>query len=156
MTEQDAPEPSVLLPIRDESDVAMARQQVREWGALEGLREDKIAALATAVSEIARNILVHAGHGELLFAAALSGQRRGVIVVAQDWGAGIADIALAMQDGYSTGGGLGLGLAGAQRLVDEFEIESTTGAGVKVTLRQWASPAVAEESMRRYGMTPRS
>lgn len=156
MTERDAHQPTVLLPIRDESDVAMARRQAREWGTLEGLHEDRTAALATAVSEIARNIVVHAGHGELSFAAAFSGRRHGVVVVAQDWGAGIADIARAMQDGYSTGGGLGLGLAGAQRLVDEFEIESTTGAGVKVTLRQWASPTGAEEFMRRYAVTPRS
>lgn len=129
---------AVRVAIRDESDVAMARRQVRELGLQEGLSVARIAGLATAVTEIARNILVHAGNGEMSFSVPADERRRGILVVARDWGPGIPDIAQAMQDGYSTGDGLGLGLAGAQRLVDEFEIESAIGAGVTITLKQWS------------------
>jgi serine/threonine-protein kinase RsbT len=137
MMERCTPVPGDRVTIRDESDVATARQQVRELGVQQGLSDARIAALATAVTEIARNILVHAGSGEMSFVAATRAPRRGIVVVARDWGPGIADIAQAMKDGYSTGRGLGMGLAGAQRLVDEFGIESAAGAGVTVTLTQW-------------------
>jgi serine/threonine-protein kinase RsbT len=137
MTEHRAPGPGDHLAIRDDSDVAVARRRVRELGAQEALPPPKIAALETAVTEIARNILVHAGKGEISFGTLADGERRGVAVLARDWGPGIADVAQAMQDGYSTGDGLGLGLAGARRLVDEFEIDSIVGAGVTVTLKQW-------------------
>jgi serine/threonine-protein kinase RsbT len=138
MTGHFTPLPGDPISIRDESDVAMARQRVRAFGLQQAMSVARIAALETAVTEIARNILVHAGSGEMSFAAASSRQRRGIVVVARDWGPGIADIAQAMEDGYSTGSGLGMGLAGAQRLVDEFEIESAAGTGVKVTLTQWS------------------
>jgi serine/threonine-protein kinase RsbT len=138
MTEHRSPLPGDVISIRDESDVAMARQRVRAFGLQQAMSETRIAALATAVTEIARNILVYAGSGEMSFAAASSTQRRGIVVIARDWGPGIEDIAQAMEDGYSTGSGLGMGLAGAQRLVDEFEIESAAGIGVKVMLTQWS------------------
>lgn len=137
MMERCTPVPGDRVTIRDESDVATARQQARVLGVQQGLSDARIAALATAVTEIARNILMHAGSGEMSFVAATQAPRRGIVVVARDWGPGIADIAQAMKDGYSTGRGLGMGLAGAQRLVDEFEIESAPGAGVTVTLTQW-------------------
>lgn len=129
---------AVHVCVTGESDIAWTRQVVRELGTQQALPEARIAALATAVSEIARNIVVHAGSGEVSFCAIAHGERRGVFVVARDDGPGIPDIALAMQDGYSTkGGGLGAGLPGAQRLVDEFNITSTPGKGVTVTMTQW-------------------
>lgn len=120
------------------SDVDWARHTVHEMALREGFKEARAVALATAVSEIARNIVVHAGRGTLSFAPVADGARRGIVVVARDEGPGIPDIARAMQDGYSTKGSLGMGLSGAKRLVDEFEIESAVGAGVTVTLTQWA------------------
>jgi serine/threonine-protein kinase RsbT len=129
-----------LIAIRHESDIAIARLRVSELGLRQGLREARAAALATAVTEIARNILLHAKSGEISLSALSDEGRGGVAVSARDWGPGIPDIAQAMQDGYSTAGGLGLGLAGARRLVDEFEIASSAGAGVTVTLKQWAKP----------------
>ncbi len=129
---------AVHVSVTGDSDVAWARQVVRELGARESLPEPRMAALATAVSEIARNIVVHAGSGEVSLCPIADGERRGVFVVARDDGPGIPDIARAMQDGYSTkGGGLGAGLAGAKRLVDEFEIVSAPGEGVTVTMTQW-------------------
>jgi serine/threonine-protein kinase RsbT len=126
----------IWVAIRDESDVVVARRHIPGLGLQVGLPEARIAALATAVTEIARNIVVHAGSGEMSLAAAADARRHGIVVIARDVGPGIPDIAQAMQDGYSTRGGLGSGLAGAQRLVDEFEIESAVGSGVTIKLRQ--------------------
>jgi len=129
--------------VSGESDVMIARQRTRELAARQGLSEAASQALATAVSELARNIVVHAGDGEILIAAQTEAHGRGVVVTAIDAGPGIADLDQAMQDGFSTTGSLGFGLPGARRLVDEFEIESTVGAGTRVTLRSWASNAIS-------------
>jgi serine/threonine-protein kinase RsbT len=126
--------------IRHDVDVVIARRKVRELGAQVGLSEAAIAALATAVTEIAQNIVVHAGGGDLSIHLVTDSSRRGVVVIARDNGPGIVNIAEALHDGHSTGAGLGLGLPSAQRLVDEFEIESTIGAGTTITLRKWTSP----------------
>lgn len=123
--------------VSEASDVDWARQSARELATREGLTEEKAVALATAVSEIARNIVAHAVKGQVALQPVTDGQRRGIIVVARDRGPGIADIARAMQDGYSTKHTLGLGLPGAKRLVDEFEIESVVGVGVTITMLQW-------------------
>ena len=93
--------------------------------------------IATAVSEVARNIVEYAGVGEVLLSVVQNSVRRGLQVVGRDQGPGIADIDQAMQDGYSTSQGLGLGLPGSRRLVDEFHIESKVGLGTIVTLRKW-------------------
>ncbi len=123
------------------SDVDWARHTVRQLAAREGFQEARAVALTTAVSEVARNILVHAGRGKLSVAPVTDGPRHGIVVVARDEGPGIADIARAMEDGYSSKGTLGLGLSGAKRLVDEFEIESIVGEGVRIALTQWAEDA---------------
>jgi signal transduction histidine kinase len=128
----------VHVSIRDESDIVMARKAVRDLATKLGLPVDAVEALATAVSEVARNILVHATSGEVLAGVALEGSRAGVAVVARDQGPGIADIERALEDGYSTAGSLGFGLAGARRLVDEFEIASAIGKGTAVTMTKWA------------------
>jgi serine/threonine-protein kinase RsbT len=121
------------------SDVDWARHTVHELALREGFTEARAVALATAVTEIARNIVVHAGRGKISFTPVTDGQRRGIVAVARDEGPGIPDIARALQDGYSTAGSLGMGLSGAKRLVDAFQIESVVGAGVTVTLTHWSS-----------------
>ena len=98
--------------------------------------------LATAISEIARNITTYAERGEVLLELVRDpGGRRGVKVIARDRGPGIADLERALTDGYTTGGGLGLGLPGARRLVDEFDVQSALGEGTTVTLVKWAPRA---------------
>lgn len=132
------PEIRLRVRIGDESDLVVARRRTRDLASQQGLSESAAEALATAVTEIARNIVVHAGPGEILLGAVADASRRGVVVTAHDSGPGIAQVEQAMQDGFSTRGGLGFGLSGARRLVDEFEIESKVGAGTTVTLRKWA------------------
>lgn len=125
------------VAVREEADVAVARARARELALRQGLGEAAAGAVATAVSEVARNIVVHAGEGEIILAAAEEGGRRGVVVVARD-GKGMSDVERAMEDGYSTADGLGLGLPSARRLVDEFTLVSAAGAGTTVTLKKWA------------------
>jgi len=96
------------------------------------------ALVATAISELARNILEYAGYGEIILELAQQGGRRGIVVIARDQGPGIPDIEKAMQDGYSTTKSLGLGLPGARRLMDDFEIVSKVGQGTTVTAKKWA------------------
>jgi serine/threonine-protein kinase RsbT len=127
----------VRIPIREEIDVAMARKHVRELAARQGLSEAAAHSLATATSEIARNIVVHAGAGEIVLDVEHGSGQRGILVVARDAGPGIPDLEQAMEDGYSTGNGLGLGLPGARRLVDEFELISVVDRGTTVVLRMW-------------------
>jgi len=128
----------ICVRICHQADVVVARRRARELASRQGLSETEAEALATAITEIARNIVVHAGSGEMCFGVIDEAARRGVVVNARDTGAGIPHIEQAMQDGFSTGGGLGFGLPGARRLVDDFEIESKVGAGTTVTLWKWA------------------
>ncbi len=134
------------VPIRDESDVAMARKWTRQFAADAGLDTSAVDALVTAISEIARNALVHAGGGEIILSSIEDGPRRGVSAVARDQGPGIADVERALQDGYSTAGGLGLGLSSARRLVSEFEVKSSEGGGTTVTLRQWVRSRLSQNT----------
>jgi len=124
--------------VRDDTDVVVARRRTRELASRQGLSHAEAEALATAVTEIARNIVVHAGMGQMHFGAIGQARRRGVIVIACDTGSGIHHIEQAMQDGFSTNGGLGFGLPGARRLVDQFDIRSKVGEGTTVTLWKWA------------------
>lgn len=129
------------VSLQDESDLIVARRHVRELGQRHGLAAVAIEALATAVTEIARNVVVHAGVGELTAHGEppRSGRPAAVVVVVRDSGPGIANTDAAMADGFSTGGGgLGLGLSGACRLVDVFELSSTVGRGTTVRLEKWA------------------
>jgi serine/threonine-protein kinase RsbT len=118
-------------------DIVAARQAGRELAATAGFTGSDLTLIATAISEVARNIVEYARHGEVRLSLAVKQGRRGVVVVAQDEGPGIPDIAQAMQDGFSTGRSLGLGLPGARRLMDEFEIVSEVGKGTTVTMRKW-------------------
>jgi phosphoserine phosphatase RsbX len=126
------------VPIREEADVAMARKHTRDVAIREGLPEATAEAMVTAISEIARNIVVHAGAGEVVIGALAERGRRGVVVAACDQGPGIADPERAFEDGYTTAGGLGLGLSSARRLVDEFELVSRPGEGTTVVMKKWA------------------
>lgn len=127
----------VSIPIAHDADIVAARQHGRELAAKVGFTGSDLTVIATAISEIVRNMVVYAGKGELYLARIQEGGRRGILIVARDRGPGIPDVALAMMDGYSTGGSLGLGLPGARRLMDEFAIESTLGQGTTVTMKKW-------------------
>jgi serine/threonine-protein kinase RsbT len=125
------------LEIRSTIDIVTARQQGRELAMELGFAGSEITLIAAAISEIARNILDHAKRGEITFTVVTRNGRRCLQIVATDQGPGIADIQRAMQYGYSTRGGLGVGLPGAKWLMDEFEIDSHIGQGTKVTMRKW-------------------
>jgi serine/threonine-protein kinase RsbT len=125
------------LSIGSEHDILAARQRGRELAAELGFSASDLTLVATAISEIARNIVEYAGRGEMVFTLVRDGQARGLVVVARDQGPGIPDLAMAMQDGYSTGRSLGLGLPGARRLMDEFDVESEAGKGTTVTMKKW-------------------
>src|SRR4051812_9279094 len=127
----------IRLEIRSTIDIVTARQQGRELAMELGFAGSEITLIAAAISEIARNILDHAKRGEVIFSVVQKAGQRCLQIVAQDQGPGIADIHRAMQYGYSTRGGLGVGLPGAKWLMDEFEIESNVGKGTKITMRKW-------------------
>ena len=127
----------VVVPIRADVDVVVARQKIR--GLVSDLRfsGSELTLIATAISEVARNIVSYAGSGEIVMRVVEQGQRRGITVVARDKGPGIADIERAMKDGFSTSRGLGLGLPGSKRLMDEFELVSEVGKGTEITMTKW-------------------
>ena len=126
-----------VFPLRTDEDVIRVRSQVRECAVELGLSLVDQTKLVTAASELARNMLRYGGGGEVHMAALTDANRRGCQLAFIDQGPGIEDIELALTDGYTSGGGLGLGLGGARRLVDEFEIDSRPGAGTRVTIRKW-------------------
>lgn len=127
----------VVVRIADEADIVNARQQGRELASGAGLRGADLTLVATAISEVARNIVKYAGSGQVVLRRTQRDGRQGITVIAEDQGPGIANIEEALRDGYSTAGGLGLGLPGARRLMDEFEIESEVGQGTRVTMTKW-------------------
>jgi serine/threonine-protein kinase RsbT len=126
-----------LLEVRAEFDVVKARQVVRAWCVEHGFSLVEQTKMVTAASEIARNTLTHGGGGTMRLEALRNGVRSGVRVVFEDRGPGIADVELALRNGYSTGSGLGMGLGGARRLVDDFSIDSAPGQGTRVSLTRW-------------------
>jgi serine/threonine-protein kinase RsbT len=125
------------VAIDHDFDIVAARRKARELATQVGFSGSDLTIIATAISEVARNIVVYANRGEIILSAVRQGGRRGVLVVARDHGPGIPDIPRAMRDGFSTGKSLGLGLPGAKRLMDEFEITSEVGKGTTVTMRKW-------------------
>jgi serine/threonine-protein kinase RsbT len=125
------------LPLRTSDDVVRVRQAVRARSVAAGFSLVDQTKIITAASEIARNTVDYGGGGTMRLETLRSGQRRGVRLTFTDHGPGIADMALAMTDGYTSGQGLGLGLSGAKRLVNEFNITSTPGQGTIVTLARW-------------------
>jgi serine/threonine-protein kinase RsbT len=126
------------IAIQRDGDIITVRQKGRDLAVEAGFSGSDLTVIATAISEIARNIIVFAQKGEVTLSVAQKGDRRGLVVVAEDHGPGIPDIEQAMRDGFSTGRSLGLGLPGAKRLMDEFEIQSEVGKGTIITMKKWA------------------
>jgi len=130
-------EREIAMPIRSDLDVLKARQQGKELAA--GLRftNSELTIIATAISEIARNTVLYAKIGRLTLNVLRQGSKRGIQIVVEDQGPGIADLGMAMQDGYSTSHGLGIGLPGSKRLMDEFNIKSEVGKGTTIVMTKW-------------------
>jgi serine/threonine-protein kinase RsbT len=125
------------VPIYSDKDVVTARERGRALAADLGFSSVDLTLIVTAISEVARNIVLYADHGEILFEQVQDPSRKGISVVATDSGPGIPDIGKAMQDSYSTGNGLGLGLPGSKRLMDDFEVVSDVGRGTTVRMVKW-------------------
>lgn len=125
------------LPLLRGEDIIAVRQLVRSWCVELGFSLVDQTKMVTATSELARNAIVHGGGGEMILEAVEGAGRRGLRLTFQDSGPGIPDINAALSDGYTTNRGLGLGLGGARRLVNDFSIESVVGEGTKVTITRW-------------------
>jgi serine/threonine-protein kinase RsbT len=125
------------LEIRTERDILAARHTVRDAAAELGFATTEITRIVTAASELARNVFKYAGEGTMRWSCVAEDERAGLELEFSDRGPGIQDLELALSEGFSTGGGLGMGLPGAKRLVDEFEIQSAPGEGTRVVLRKW-------------------
>lgn len=126
-----------VLPVRSDEDIVRLRKAVRDW--MVELKFSLIdqTKIVTAASELARNTLRYGGGGDALLEPLANGSRLGLSLTFSDQGPGIADINLALSEGYTSGGGMGLGLGGAKRLADEFEIDSAPGVGTTVKIRKW-------------------
>ena len=130
----------VRVQIGSDGDIIIAREKGRALAFELGFSSTDVVRIATAISELARNVLSYAARGEIRLEALNNRNQRGIAIIASDQGPGIADVEQAMQDAFSTSGGLGLGLPGVRRLVDEFTIESTVGHGTKVSATKWRQP----------------
>ena len=128
---------STVVQVGRDADIVAARESGRRLAARLGFRGVDLVVIATAIAEVARNIVSYALHGELEVSPIDNGHRHGIKIVARDEGPGIPNVELAMQDGFSTGSGLGMGLPGCKRLVDEFSVVSTVVAGTTVTMIKW-------------------
>jgi len=125
------------IPIVRDTDVVAARTAARVLASRVGFTGTDLVLIASAVSEVARNIVAYAGPGEVILSVVQNGSRLGLQVVARDQGPGIADLSRALEKGFSTSRSLGLGLPGSQRFMDEFRLESTLGMGTTVIMRKW-------------------
>ncbi|WP_019925797.1 ATP-binding protein [Nocardia sp. BMG111209] len=128
---------NVVIAVKVSNDIVTARQAGRELAAKLGFSLTDITMISTAISEVARNITSYAGTGEIRIVVADRDGRRALIIQAEDRGPGIPDITRALEDGYSTGRGLGLGLPGAKRLMDRLNIDSAPGQGTLVEMWKW-------------------
>jgi serine/threonine-protein kinase RsbT len=129
---------ALAIPIRTDADIVSARQAVRTLGTQQGFTPIELTRLATAITELARNIVTFAGSGEVCIDPATGDGRRGVTMRVSDEGPGIEDVERALRDGFTTGTGLGIGLPGARRLMDEFEITTAPGEGTTIRATKWA------------------
>ncbi len=136
-TRSAAPSREQTLPLRTDADIVQARQVVRRWA--EELKFNLVeqTKIVTAASELARNTVLHGKGGQMKLQILADFSRNGLRLIFEDKGPGIVDISRAMQDGYTTGGGLGLGLPGAKRLMTDFELSSTPGQGTRVAVTRW-------------------
>ncbi len=127
----------VRVTIGADADLVIARAEGRALAQRLGFARPDPTLIATAISELARNIVMHVGHGEIVMQPIYEDRRYGLLVIVRDEGQGIADVEAALRDGSSTRGSLGLGLPGARRLMDEFEVDSQPGRGTTVTMKKW-------------------
>lgn len=125
------------LPIKTSADVVLVRNAVRQAAERMGFKHLDVTKLVTAASEIARNTLIYGGGGSAEVAVVQAGMRTGLCLTFEDHGPGIADLELAMRAGYTSGRGMGLGLSGSKKLVDDFAIDSEAGRGTRVTMTKW-------------------
>jgi len=123
--------------INSDIDIVHARQKGREFATHIGFSSGELTLIATAISELARNIVEYAQHGEMIFQAIHEAGQEGICIIAKDEGPGILDLGQALQDGYSSRRSYGLGLPGTKRIVDEFEIDSQIGMGTTIVVRKW-------------------
>lgn len=127
----------ITVPVNADIDIVTARQKGRELARELGFTSTDLALIATAISELARNIILYANTGQIVLAVSENGTKRGIKVVARDDGPGIPDVERALEEGFSTSRSLGLGLSGVRRLMDEFDIVSEVGRGTTVTVKKW-------------------
>jgi serine/threonine-protein kinase RsbT len=127
----------ILVSIGSDVDIVLARQQGRTMAGAVGFGATDATLIATAISELARNIVMYAQKGEVMIRSVETAHSKGILIVARDNGPGIRSIQDVLRDGYSTSGGLGLGLPGVKRLMDEFAIESELRRGTTVTVKKW-------------------
>jgi serine/threonine-protein kinase RsbT len=125
------------MQVQSSEDVVRVRQQVRDWAGQEGMKLIDTTKIVTAASELARNTIVYGGGGTVRLEVVANNGQKGVRLTFEDQGPGISDVEKALRDGYTTGVGLGLGLGGARRLCNEFEIHSKVGEGTRVTVTRW-------------------
>lgn len=137
MTDQTVVTREAYFELRSDLDIVVARRGVREWAADMGLTMLDLTKVVTAASELARNAVVHGGGGMMCLQMVRQAGRQGLRVTFRDHGPGIPQVELAMKDGYTTGSGMGLGLPGARRLVNEFDLSSTPSTGTLVTIVRW-------------------
>jgi serine/threonine-protein kinase RsbT len=127
----------ICIPINSDNDIVKARQNCRALATTLGFSNTDQTLIATAISELARNVVEYAQHGEIVMFPIQEDGKSGICVIVSDDGPGIMDVAQAMQDGYSSRRSLGLGLPGTKRIVDEFEINSTVGSGTTIKIKKW-------------------
>ena len=127
----------IVVAIRSDGDIVSARQQGRLLATSIGFGATDATLIATAISELARNIVIYAGQGDVRVRSVEISHRKGIVIIARDDGPGIRSVEDVLRDGYSTSGGLGLGLPGVKRLMDEFAIDSELGHGTMVTIKKW-------------------
>jgi serine/threonine-protein kinase RsbT len=130
-------ENTISVEINIDSDIVVARQKSRELAKKINFSSSELAGIAAAISELARNIVSYADHGKVTVSLINESGHQGISIIVEDTGPGITDVKLALQDGYSTSGSLGLGLPGVKRLMDDFEIQSTIGKGTIIKLKKW-------------------
>ena len=131
------PENRKCVPVASDDDLVVARREGRILAEQLGFSTSEATLVATAISELARNIVSYAHRGEIQVSLVHNGNKRGINIVARDEGPGILDINLAMREGYSTSGGFGIGLPGVRRIMDEFDIASDVGRGTTITITKW-------------------
>lgn len=136
------------MEVASDADIVPARARGRALAEELGFSRTDATLVAAAISEIARNIVVHAGHGEIELKPAYERERRAVVVIARDEGPGIRDVDAAVRDGHATKGGLGLGLPGARRIMDEFAIDTAPNRGTTVTMHMWRGLHELDETRR--------